>query len=297
MEGGTLPRHWLLRALELEPTPEQDQAEASRAAVLAFRDAVGEAWTGDTEAAEAISQLEAYAQRLRRARPGDALLGAALDQALASLPQGRDAVLAALDESVTRGASSGEALLMQAESLFRPGTRALTLGYHGTIVRLLIRCGPLLEAVTVSEGRPDGSGARLAGEIGAQTIPVRLITESELELIVPECDMAVAAAERVLPDGDVVATVGTAVLARICAGHQVPFYVLAESERWVGEGTELAHFTWERRSPAAVLAQPPRGVQVLNVAFDLTPAALVTGYVTESGVSASPADSAVRHAA
>jgi methylthioribose-1-phosphate isomerase len=297
MEAGTLPRHWLLRALDLEPKPEEDPAQMSREAIRAYREAVEEAWKPGTDPQVAAAQLESYAQRLRQARPGDTLLACALQRALRKLPEGCEAVRSSLRESLDRAQAADDTLLCQAETLFRPSTRALTLGCDSRIRKLLLRCGPLLESVTVAEGRPDGSGVRLAEALGAQTIPVRLVTEAELELVAPECDLAVVSAERVLPSGDVVATVGTAVLARVCAGHQVPFYVLAERDRWVPEGMDLAHFAWERRPPAAVLSQPPCGVQVLNVAYDLTPAALVTGYVVETGIITTPLAAELRPAA
>lgn len=298
MDSVSTPRHWLLRALELEPARGEDSVQAGRDAVRAFLEAAQEAWTADRDPGEATALLEDYAQRLRRARPGDAVMAAALNEALAAFPRGRDAVLETLSQFLGQAESRQEALLAVGCSLFRPGSRVLTLGHHPLIRDLLLRCGDLLEGVTVSEGRPSAEGARLAGEIGAQTIPARLVTEAELELVIPECDLAVVAAERVLPDGSVVAIVGTAVLARVCDGGRVPFYVLAGDGRWISEGADMARFTWERRPPGEVLAQAPRGVRILNVAYDRTAADLITGYVTENGVRpAANAPSAIHKAA
>lgn len=284
MDGVSLPRHWLLRALELEPARGEDTVKAGRDAIRAFLEAAEEAWPADRDPGEATSQLEEYALRLRRARPGDAALTAALSEAMSAIPRGREALLETLRGALLRAESSDEALVAAGSALFRPGSRVLTLGWHRLIEDLLLRCGDRLEGATVSEGRPGCEGARLAERLGAQAIPVRLITEAALELVVGECDVAVAAAERVLPDGRAVAAVGTAVLARVCQSGKVPFYVLAATDRWVPEGADLAHFAWERRPPGEVLSQAPRGVQVLNVAYDLTEASLIAGYVTENGV-------------
>jgi len=177
-----------------------------------------------------------------------------------------------------------DALLDIASGLFGPGARVLTLGRPRLVEKLLRRCADRLESVTVSEGRPGCEGAQLAGELGAQTIPVRLITEAQLHLVASECDLALVAAERVLPNGGVVATVGTAIVAQVCRGAQVPFYVLAGTGLWVAEGTDLAHFAWERGPSSDILATPLRGVQVLNVRCDLTPVDLITGYVTEEEI-------------
>ena len=283
--SGVLPRPWLLRALDLE-TSQADAAQVTRDTLQALREAVEEVWTSTADAAEVRNLLEAYVGRLRRARPGDVALTAALDRAIAALPLGREGALAELDVILREGAAAGGALIGAAEGLFRPGSRVLTLGYSELIQKLLTHYGDRLEGVTVSEGRPRCEGVRLASAVGAQAIPVRVITEAQLDLFVPECDVAVLAAERVLPDGRVVAPVGTAVVARLCVAHDVPFYVAAEKERWVPAGNALAHFGRERRAPSEVLPQPPEGVQVANVAYDLTTPDLITGYVTESGIKA-----------
>ena len=292
MEGGTaLPRHWLLRALDLETTTrELDPAELRRQVALAFREALEEAWTPEADPAGVRTRLEAYAGRLRKARPGDVALGSLLDRALPATGSSREAALAELDRLTGEEDAAGEALLKVGETLFRPGSRVLTLGYSELLQQLLTRSGDRLEGVTVCEGRPLNAGLRLAAVVGEQAIPARLITEAQLELFTPECDVAVVAVDRVLPDGSVVAAVGTAVLARLCAAHDVPFYVLAARDRWVSEGSQLAHFGRERHSPAEVAAQPPAGVQVMNVTYDLTPPDLITGYVTETGIVAPQAE-------
>ena len=94
-------------------------------------------------------------------------------------------------------------------------------------------------------------------------------------------DAAIVAADRVLPDGEVVARVGTAVAARLCQAHGIPFYVMADTSRWAQPGDELARFIRERRAPSEILKDVPPGVQVVNLASDLTPAELVTAYISE----------------
>lgn len=284
MDSGALPRSWLLRALELEPARGEDPVEAGRNTLRAFLDAVQEAWAPDGDPLEVASMLEAYAQRLGKARPSDASFQTGLSVSVAAMPLGREAVLEAGNRFLLQAEANETALLDVASGLIGPGTRVLTLGRPRLVEKLLLRYADRLESVTVSEGRPDCEGAQLAGKLAAQTIPVRLVTEAQLDLIAGECDLALVGARRVLPDGSVVGPVGTAVVARVCQSAQVPFYVLAGTDLWVADGAELAHFEWERGPASDVLATAPRGVQVLNVRCDLTPADLMTGYVTEEEI-------------
>ncbi|MFN3648413.1 MAG: hypothetical protein ACK47B_02430 [Armatimonadota bacterium] len=276
-----LPREWLLQALELETNREAGSEQLVRQAVDTFRAALEQAWTPDADAEQVRSQLSAFAARLRRARSESTALAQALERVEAALRRGREAALAET-EAVLRS-SFGE-LAQAAESLFRPGTRVLVLGHEETVLKLLVKFADRLEAVTVSEGRPRSRGVAIAAALADQALPVRLITEAQLELFAPECDLALLQAERVLPDGAVVAPAGTAVAARVCAAHGRKVYVVAERSRWVGERDPAARFTTVPGPPSEVLAEAPPGVEVANVQFDRTPAELITGYLTEEGI-------------
>jgi translation initiation factor 2B subunit (eIF-2B alpha/beta/delta family) len=280
----SIPRHWLLRSLDLETSRETDPARVARDGWTAFREALDEAWTAGADGEQVRRQLAAFAGRLTRAQGGNRVLAEGLQRAAAALPGGRDAVLAEIDALLSGTQDAEQAVIAAAEPLFRPGARAITLGYSSLLAGMLTRYGDRLEMVTICEGRPLNEGARLAAEVAALAIPVRLITEAQLALAVPQCDLAVVAASRILPDGSAVGPMGTAVLAFVCKGLGVPFHVAAPQALWAAEGTEHARFRAERRSPAEVLSDPPQGVQVSNYAHDCTPARLISGYVSEAGL-------------
>jgi len=278
-----LSRHWLLRALDLETNRHFGPGRLATEAVQAFREAATEAWTPEADPDEARARLQAYAARLRRSRPC-APMALRLDRCVRALQGDRETALAELQSILTEAEQAEAAVVQSAATLLRPGVRVLTYGFSESVERVLTRHGDRLQAVTVCECRPLNDGLRLATSLADLALPVRLITEAQLELFVQECDLALVEVDRVLPDRSVVARAGTAVLARLCAAYRVPFYVLAERARWVPERDELAHFAPERRAPTEIVLNPPPGVEIVNVAFDLTPASLVAGYVGEEGV-------------
>jgi len=283
-EAVVLPRPWLMRALDLEMDREHGAAYLSREAVRAFREAADEAWTPDADPEHVRAMLREYAGRLRRARPGMASLSQRLAPCIAALDEGREAVLATADAVLAAAEQAEAALIASAGTLLMPGARVLTHGFSQTVLGFLTHHADRLERITVCEARPLNEGGRLAQALGDLALPVRLITEGQMELFAPECDIAIVGAERILPGGEVVARAGTAVVARVCAAHGVRFYVAADESKWVNSSHELAHFRRERRAPTEMLASPPPGVEISNIAFDLTPAALVSGYVTEKGI-------------
>jgi len=134
--------------------------------------------------------------------------------------------------------------------------------------------------VWVDETRPVLQGARLtAWELD------RLGIDMADGLV----DVVVVGADRIAANGDVANKIGTYPLAVLAQHHGVPFYVAAPRSTFDPDCPDGAAIHVELRDAdeVAVVAGTrvaPDGVAVENRAFDVTPAALVTAYVTEDGV-------------
>jgi methylthioribose-1-phosphate isomerase len=105
----------------------------------------------------------------------------------------------------------------------------------------------------------------------------------------------VVGADRIAANGDVANKIGTYPLAVLARRHGVPFYVAAPTSTIDFDTPDGTAIPVEERDgtevlePAGVKITPP-GAVAFNPAFDITPADLVSGYVTERGVVARPAD-------
>ena len=101
----------------------------------------------------------------------------------------------------------------------------------------------------------------------------------------------VVGADRIAANGDVANKIGTYSLAVLAHHHGVPFYVAAPTstiDPATPDGAvdrDRASATPTRCAASAARRSRRPGVAVENRAFDVTPAALVTGYVTERGVA------------
>jgi methylthioribose-1-phosphate isomerase len=146
--------------------------------------------------------------------------------------------------------------------------------------------------VICTETRPYLQGARLtAWSVSELGIDTTLITDNMAAHCMSRgmVSKVFAAADRVAMDGVVANKVGTLQLA-ICAGYyKIPFYILAyggpDKRTLCGEDIPI-----EERDPLEVLefrGTPISGIDVKGYypAFDLTPAELVTGIVTASGIT------------
>src|SRR6185312_8235455 len=133
--------------------------------------------------------------------------------------------------------------------------------------------------VWVSETRPRMQGASLtAWEMAQREIPHTLIVDSASGLLMRrgDVDLVIVGADRVARNGDVCNKLGTYEKALAAADNRVPFYVALPSPTidWNTESGESAD--------VAIAGDSTRA---LNFAFDVTPARLVTSYVTERGVA------------
>ena len=181
-------------------------------------------------------------------------------------------------------------------ALIGDGARVLThcnagglacVGY-GTavgVIRAAAEAGRSLH-VWVGETRPVRQGARLtAWELQRLGIDCTVIADGLAPALMAsgEVDLVVVGADRIAANGDVANKVGTYGLAIAADYHGIPFYVAAPRSTFDPDTASGAAIPIERRDPAE-LGAVPRGVTVDNRAFDVTPAALVTAYITETGV-------------
>jgi methylthioribose-1-phosphate isomerase len=148
-------------------------------------------------------------------------------------------------------------------------------------------------SVWVDETRPVLQGARLtAWELQRLGIPCRLVPDvlAASLMAAGEVDLVVVGADRIAANGDVANKVGTYGLAVLARHHGIPFYVAAPTST-IDPGTpDGGAIVVERRDGTEVLEIAghriaPEGVEAENRAFDVTPAELVTAYITEDGVS------------
>jgi methylthioribose-1-phosphate isomerase len=208
-----------------------------------------------------------------------------------------DAGLAVLDslprgEGVAGVAAGPLSLLVHGQS----GT--LAGGQFGTALAIAIAAHHAEREVRVivPEARPGFAGARITcWELASAGVPHLLVTDAAAPSLIAagEVDAVLVPADRVAANGDVAATVGSYPLAVVAARHGVPFFVCAPVSSIDPETADGAAMTVGVR-PANELERvgdlllTPRGTEVRIPAHDVTPAELVTSYLTGGGVQSPP---------
>ena len=146
--------------------------------------------------------------------------------------------------------------------------------------------------VFVDETRPLLQGARLTTwELRRAGIDAMLICDNMAAVILRDrkAGLVITGADRIAANGDVANKIGTYGLAVLAEAHGVPFYVAAPSSTFdlsIPDGSAIPIEHRDAAEVRAVLGQPiaPEGVPCYNPAFDVTPARLLAGIITERGI-------------
>ncbi len=148
--------------------------------------------------------------------------------------------------------------------------------------------------VFVDETRPRLQGTKLtAWELFNEDIPNAIIADNAAGFYLSrgEVDLVIVGADRICANGDFANKIGTYTKALLARAHEVPFYVAAPVSTFDFDAESGADIPIEERDAKEVLflgeyRLAPEGAEALNPAFDVTPASLVTGIITDRGIIA-----------
>ena len=196
------------------------------------------------------------------------------------------------------GAFGAELLADGARVLTHCNAGALATAGHGTalgVIRSAVEAGKRI-SVIADETRPFLQGARLtAWEMVQENIPVTLITDNMAGFMMSqgEVDAVVVGTDRVAANGDVANKIGTYMVAVLARRHNIPFYVacpLSTIDMSIvdGHGIPIEERDAHEVTGFRDAQWAAHGVKVRNPAFDVTPAELVTGLITEKGLVFAP---------
>ena len=182
---------------------------------------------------------------------------------------------------------------------------ALATGGYGSalgVVRAAVEAGKRV-VVYADETRPFLQGARLtAWELLRDGIETTVITDGMVGALMQSgrVDLVVVGADRIAANGDVANKIGTYTVAVLAREHDVPFYVAApvstiDLTTPDGSGIPIEERDAREVTHLGALQLTPDGTRVWNPAFDVTPARLVAGIITERGICRPPFTESLKH--
>lgn len=290
-----------IERMRVRGAPALAAASAMALALTALRSRVG-------TKAQLVRELERSAEMVGKTRPTAVNLFVGLRRALDAAKSAPDVVSARkavfaearkiADEDVEvnrRIGEMGASLLSDGDVvLTHCNAGSLATVDYGTalgVIRSARRSGKRI-SVIATETRPLLQGARLtAWELKRDGIPVTVITDGMVGFLMSrwKVNCVIVGADRIAANGDTANKIGTYSIAVLAKEHGVPFYVAAPTST-IDMGLRTGEdIPIEERSPKEVTfiggtRVVPKGVKVLNPAFDVTPARYIKAIITEKGV-------------
>lgn len=258
-----------------------------------------------------LEEIQAAREMIEGTRPTARNLFYAVERVFRAGTGSRHEAATEAEKVANEDAEASLKIGLNGKSLIREGARIAThcnagwLAFvdHGTALSpiYLSRDEGKKVFVYVGETRPRGQGARLtAWELGNAGIPHTIIPDGATAWFMAKglIDLVIVGADRIAANGDVANKIGTLEKAIAAKHYGIPFYVAAPAstfdpgcptgkdiiieERDTEEVLFQEGLTPDGRKERILIAAP--GSTALNPAFDITPAKLVTGIVTENGM-------------
>ncbi|WP_028457162.1 S-methyl-5-thioribose-1-phosphate isomerase [Chloroflexus sp. Y-396-1] len=261
-----------------------------------------------------VREVERAAELLRASRPTAVNLFWAIQRVMDKVRASRDLTPDALRDIILREAHAIAAEDIQANKqiglnaqplipnpakiLHHCNTGSLATVDYGTalgIIRIAHESGKQVHAY-LDETRPRLQGAKLsAWELNQLGIPHTVIVDGASGFVMRKIgiDLCVVGADRIAANGDTANKIGTYNLALVAKAHGVPFYVAAPTSTIdmsirCGDDIPIEERDAEEITHVGAERVVPEGSPVLNYAFDVTPADLITAIITEKGVAYPP---------
>jgi methylthioribose-1-phosphate isomerase len=282
-------------------------------------------WTQGKRQTEITAGLDAAIERLHSSRPTAVNLGWALERMrqrwqdrLDEEDPGQDEpscwmhaeahAIAVEDQAMCAAMGVHGASLIEAGMgvLTHCNTGALATAGIGTALAVLFTAAQQGRRFRIfaDETRPLLQGARLtAWELHQAGLDVTLICDSMAAQVMKEgrIHLVIVGADRIAANGDTANKIGTYGVAVLAKAHHIPFYVAAPSSTFDLSLASGDSIPIEQRQPREVThgfgrQTAPEEVKVYNPAFDVTPAELIAGIITEKGIIRPVTPQAIREA-
>jgi len=266
--------------------------------------------TQTSERKKFLEVLDKQAEHLASARPTAVNLRWALERlrrlahgdSMASVAKLKEVLLSEAKAIRDEDAATCRAIGRNGLSLIKAGMGVLTHCNAGSLATAEYgtALAPLYLAhekdigfsVYVDETRPLLQGSRLtAWELDQAGIDVTVICDSVAGYLMSrgQVNLVITGADRIAANGDTANKIGTYSVARLAKDHSIPFYVAAPASTFDLSTADGSQIPIEQRGAEEVTLgfgrrTSPKNIKVYSPAFDVTPAELIKGIITEHGL-------------
>ncbi|XP_055742932.1 translation initiation factor eIF-2B subunit alpha-like isoform X1 [Salvelinus fontinalis] len=171
-------------------------------------------------------------------------------------------------------------------TFIKDGAKILTHSSSRVVLKVLESAAADKKRFTVyvTESQPDSAGRQMADKLRNLNIPVTVVLDAAVGYIMEKVDLVIVGAEGVVESGGIINKIGTYQLAVCCKAHNKPFYVVAESFKFVRLYPLNQQDVPERFKYKADTLKAVEDLAEEHPMIDYTPPSLITLLFTDLGV-------------
>uniref|UniRef100_A0A673LNB5 Translation initiation factor eIF2B subunit alpha n=2 Tax=Sinocyclocheilus rhinocerous TaxID=307959 RepID=A0A673LNB5_9TELE len=171
-------------------------------------------------------------------------------------------------------------------TFIKDGAKILTHSSSRVVLKVLENAAADNKRFTVyvTESQPDSAGKRMAQKLGKLNIPVTVVLDAVVGYIMEKVDLVIVGAEGVVESGGVINKIGTYQMAVCSKAHNKPFYVVAESFKFVRLYPLNQQDVPDRFKYKADILKTVKDLNQEHPMIDYTPPSLITLLFTDLGV-------------
>lgn len=167
-----------------------------------------------------------------------------------------------------------------------PKATIFTHCHSSTALNIIKAAKDKMIKVVCTETRPRFQGRKTAKELLAAGIPTTMIVDSAARHYINDVDMVIVGADVINNDGSIINKIGTGNIALCADEARTDLYCASTIMKFDPETVFGPEEEIEQRPPSEVWESPPRGLRILNPAFEEVPREYIEGIITESGIFA-----------
>uniref|UniRef100_A0A8C8HAP9 Translation initiation factor eIF2B subunit alpha n=1 Tax=Oncorhynchus tshawytscha TaxID=74940 RepID=A0A8C8HAP9_ONCTS len=171
-------------------------------------------------------------------------------------------------------------------TFIKDGAKILTHSSSRVVLKVLESAAADKKRFTVyvTESQPDSAGRQMADKLQNLNIPVTVVLDAAVGYIMEKVDLVIVGAEGVVESGGIINKIGTYQLAVCSKAHNKPFYVVAESFKFVRLYPLNQQDVPERFKYKADTLKAVEDLAEEHPMIDYTPPSLITLLFTDLGV-------------
>ncbi|XP_054916594.1 translation initiation factor eIF-2B subunit alpha-like, partial [Poeciliopsis prolifica] len=171
-------------------------------------------------------------------------------------------------------------------TFIKDGAKILTHSYSRVVLRVLEKAAAEKKrfSVYVTESQPDATGRQMAEALKKLNVPVTVVLDAAVGYVLEKVDLVIVGAEGVVESGGIINKIGTYQMALCSKAHNKPFYVVAESFKFVRLYPLNQQDVPDKFKYKADTLKSIRNLSEEHPVIDYTPPSLITLLFTDLGV-------------